>query len=342
MALDMVTRSRRKIYSAVVIGAGKISSEYDEKGDKRVLTHMHALSLQKDIICLGIHDTSQTALKEAGRKWGVPTFKSFSEMMNLSPDLVIIAVPDEFHEEYLRSVADYSPKLVICEKPLTLDYSSSILIRDIYKKLDITLVVNFQRRFDSEVLNLKRKIDSGELGKPLGGVLWYSKGIIHNGSHAIDLFLFLFGSIRECGVYEKVIDYLETDPTVRARLKFKDVSIELIPGDERLFSLFEVDLIFEKGRYRFIHSGLEYEFSEVKPDPVFNGYYELMSHKVRDTGLNNAMTVLYTQVLAFFNHDEMLVNEVNTTLETQKIVEYMAKAKHGEIRFFTPPTKVDL
>ena len=50
------------------------------------------------------------------------------------------------------------------------------------------------RRADPAILNLKHRIHTGQIKAPYKLVAWYSKGLIHNGSHFIDLFNFLFGA----------------------------------------------------------------------------------------------------------------------------------------------------
>jgi len=318
-------------YRAVIIGAGKIAVGYDNKHSSKVLTHVHALMLQDHIHCAGVFDVNKLALQDVVKKWGVKTYDTFDSLMSVAPDLVVIAVPDELHEKYLNLVLPYKPKIVICEKPLTLNYESSRVIVQRYSDSGIPLVVNFQRRFDSAVLSLKKRLEDNDLGRPLGGALWYSKGIIHNGSHAIDLFSFLFGDVYEYSVRDRVFDYHPSDPTVGGTIKFRDIAIELIPGDERLFSLFEIDLLFEKGRFRFRHSGLKYEIFKVEPDPVFEGYSELISSGIKDTGLKNAMSLLYSQVFDFLNSNRAFPYEAVGSLKTQHVVEQMAKTSCGGV-----------
>lgn len=82
-------------------------------------------------------------------------------------DAVVIASTSAAHEaQVLACLAAGTP--VLCEKPLTTNARSSLEISYAEAKLDSPLVqVGFMRRFDHEYVELKRRLDSGDLGQPL-------------------------------------------------------------------------------------------------------------------------------------------------------------------------------
>ena len=51
---------------------------------------------------------------------------------------------------------------------------------------DIYLFVNHRRRFDSEIIKLKNKINQGEIGEILQVSSYYVYGILTTGTHLID------------------------------------------------------------------------------------------------------------------------------------------------------------
>lgn len=315
-----------KTYSAVVIGAGGIACGYDAPGAEATLTHVHALIRHPRFRCAGLFDRDPQRLRQACDKWGVEGWASFGQLMDVAPDMAIVAVPDEWHQDYLVRLLPYGPRVVLCEKPLTLDVRASEALTDQYETAKIPLLVNYQRRFDPTVRALRAAISSGETGKPLAGALWYSKGIRHNGSHGIDTLRFLFGEVRSFGVTGRRIDWKAEDPVVSGHVRFDDVTIQLIGADERCFSLFELDLLFERCRYRFLHSGLSYEISRVKPDPVFPGYQELFPEVSGKTGLDRALTGALDEIAALLDTGREPGNSARNILATQKICEQLANA----------------
>jgi predicted dehydrogenase len=309
----------RTPYRVGIIGAGRIASGFDEPGGARVLTHAHAVTRQSVLALTGFYDINPDVSRASAAKWGGESFDSLDELLTAASDLVIIAVPDAFHEAYLKAVAQYAPRLVICEKPLTHDLPSAREIVQLFAERGIPLLVNYQRRFDADVIELARRIQQGELGRPLGGTLLYSKGTKHNGSHAVDLLRYLFGEPTRLQVFEKVIDFSAEDPTVSGRIEFPSVAITLQAADERIFSIFEIDLLFTGGRYRFTHSGLDIEISQPKPDPVFAGYCELSVVESRSSGLGDSLSNLLAAAADFLAGGKLPSNTAADALATQEV-----------------------
>ncbi|MFC0624394.1 Gfo/Idh/MocA family protein [Kribbella deserti] len=82
-------------------------------------------------------------------------------------DAVIVASPGFAHAEQLHACLDHG-KPVLCEKPLTMDAESSLRVVEAEHKLGRSLIqVGFMRRFDPEYAELKKLLDSGDLGRTL-------------------------------------------------------------------------------------------------------------------------------------------------------------------------------
>lgn len=82
-------------------------------------------------------------------------------------DAVLLATPGPVHEKQLLACLQHR-KPVLCEKPLTTGADTSLVIVRREAELQTPLIqVGFMRRFDSEYMQLKALIDSGELGEPL-------------------------------------------------------------------------------------------------------------------------------------------------------------------------------
>jgi myo-inositol 2-dehydrogenase/D-chiro-inositol 1-dehydrogenase len=82
-------------------------------------------------------------------------------------DAVLIASPGPAHEAALLEAFRHDLP-VLCEKPLTPDAVSALRVLEAEQKLGHRRVqVGFMRRFDSEYIELKRVLSSGELGRTL-------------------------------------------------------------------------------------------------------------------------------------------------------------------------------
>ncbi|MEU6080734.1 Gfo/Idh/MocA family oxidoreductase [Streptomyces sp. NPDC047108] len=86
-----------------------------------------------------------------------------------SPDVdaLLIASPGPAHEATLLQAFEHDLP-VLCEKPLTPDATSALRVLEAEEKLGHRRVqVGFMRRYDSEYLELKALLDSGQFGRAL-------------------------------------------------------------------------------------------------------------------------------------------------------------------------------
>ncbi|MGC9605524.1 MAG: Gfo/Idh/MocA family oxidoreductase [Minisyncoccia bacterium] len=310
-----------KAYTAVVIGAGRIAAGFDTPESKAVLTHAHALSLDHKIKLAGFYDIDLNKAREAGKTWSVKAFESLDGMMKeVRPDIVVICTPDPTHAEMLKRALDHKPRLVICEKPLTIRTDDSKDIVSQYKKAGIPLIVNYSRRFDETTRRLQDDLRKGKYGKVISAVGAYSRGILHNGSHMIDWARFLFGESRQIKALGGYNDYDSADITVSGFLVFERCpEFHLIAADGRCYSLFELEVIAEKGRIRLIDSGSMIEAQDRIDDPAYKGFTTLSQAKQSPTHLSQALVRLYGHVAAHLESGEALISSGEEALRTQEI-----------------------
>ena len=111
-------------YKIGIIGAGRIAAGFDSPSDDLVLTHAHAVKREPRLELVGFWDVNNQTSLVAAAKWGGQSHSSLETLLQ-SSDMIVVAVPDEVHEKYLLILSEYSPRLVICEKPLTQDIGSA-------------------------------------------------------------------------------------------------------------------------------------------------------------------------------------------------------------------------
>lgn len=314
---------RDKKYKSVIIGCGKIAGGYDAPGDKNILTHAHAISVHKRTILSGVYDISYNKAKAFSRKWNTIAYKSSRDMLGkVKPEIIYICVPDDMHLGILKMVLNYKPKAVICEKPLSTDIEAAKLIVQKYKKNNISLAVNYTRRFDPVIRRIKSDLLKMKYGAFINASVIYTKGILHNGSHAIDLLRYFFGEVVSCEVLAKNTDYKKEDPTLDAFLEFdNNAKAHFIAADENHYSIFEIDLLFSRKRINLYQFGLKYDIQAVRIDPVFVSYKDLDDRKMMFTGLNHALSNLIDNVIDHIENKKDLLCSAEDAVRTQESCE---------------------
>src|SRR6185437_9793679 len=102
--------------------------------------------------------------------------------------------------------------VVLCEKPLAQDPVVAKEMLAACEARGISLFVNYMRRADPAVAAVKAMIESGAIETPLKGTVWYSKGLIHNGSHFVDLVRHWLGPIGSVQLLRAGRRWEERDP----------------------------------------------------------------------------------------------------------------------------------
>lgn len=261
------------MYKVLIIGAGKISAMFNKPSDGNYLTHCSGFYHDDRFVLEGIIDSDIDNAISASTIWNTNAYMEIEDFYNVcSADVVVIATPDETHYEIFMSLIQYKPKVVVLEKPVSLNLNESNEIKELADENDVRVIVNFSRRFYPEYKYVREVIRSESLGSLVTGTAYYGKGIIHNGSHLIDLLLYLFDNVSINKVYKNV-ENLKDDVTLSCSLFLnKDVNFNINAISSELYTIFEQEFLFTKGRVRFQNSGRRILIERIKDSDLFGGY----------------------------------------------------------------------
>jgi myo-inositol 2-dehydrogenase / D-chiro-inositol 1-dehydrogenase len=133
-------------------------------------THVELLTTAvSDAAVVAVSDASAENAGRVAREAGVESIHA--DALDLIRDshvgAVVIASPAQTHEAFVLACLE-AGKPVLCEKPLAATVEATRRILDAEVALGHRLVqVGFMRRFDPGYADMKRRIDSGELGAPM-------------------------------------------------------------------------------------------------------------------------------------------------------------------------------
>ena len=188
-------------YSVLIIGLGNIGMGYDlhDNSKEIILSHAKSFSFNHNFKLLGGVDLKIKNIRNFEKIYKVQGFTSIKEAMNtLSPIVVIIASPTEFHYINIKEVFEYGePKIVLCEKPLSYKLKESHEIVNLFKNKETRLFVNYFRRVlpgNLEILSLLNSNTSFQI--LFKGVCIYSKGLFNSACHFINLFQFFLVKLK--------------------------------------------------------------------------------------------------------------------------------------------------
>lgn len=285
-------------YKVLIVGAGLIGAFFDIPGTGAILSYAHAFSVRENFELKGFYDTDYNKALKAAQTWNCHAYQDMNSAME-GVDIVCCCVPDGCHSLVLKEIFRYTPKFVITEKPLAANVKEAEAIQSLYAN-KIPVLLNYSRRFLHEFQELRRNIPN--MGQFIRGMGYYGKGLCHNGSHMLDLVMFLLGNVQKInGVASQINDYGEKDYSCDVDMSIANGKFQMHAVDCRLVTIFELDLLFEKCRVRILDGGSLMEVYEVQESDMYKGYYNYKLSKKKIIDYSNAMLGLLTNVEEFLN-----------------------------------------
>lgn len=252
---------------ALVIGAGFMGSIKDDPKDDRIFTHGKAYKLHPGFNLVGFVDPDIERAMLACNRFGGIAYEAIDDAFDYNEiDVVSVATPDATHCTVLTDLAKRPVKYVFCEKPLVNTLEELETVEKAFAGTGIKVVVNYTRRFLPQVWNIKHLLDAGICGKYLYSVGHFGNGLIHDGSHMVDLLLYLADTVENFHFHEI---------------------------DSKFYRIFELDIFFEKGRIRFTDFGWQIKLSSVKLSPFYHWQQHITEDTVIPCDIDRAM---YTAV----------------------------------------------
>ncbi len=329
-----------KAYTAAIIGCGSIGAlkpdKYDFPGGENILTHAHALWQHERTRLIAICDTDEEKAHQAAQKWECEPFVSIADLFHtFNPDIVIVATPTSTHADVLLDVLSYGPRLVIAEKPFCTSYVEAEVVVKAYENAGIPLVINYTRRYVPEIRKMRNEIANGSWGKIYHCQVNYNRGIMHDGSHAINLCNWFFGNFKRGGMLPADPEIIDLDPvrfnnydiTYAAYMIFENCPhVFFCPSDGRKFGLFEIHIMTEGGRISLVDHSKKITIQKLMLEPTYGDYKTLSSNRQHIiTQLHTALTRLVNNVVDCLNYNTPLFCTGKEALEVHKIYESIVK-----------------
>jgi predicted dehydrogenase len=307
-------------YRAAIIGAGRIGAMLDEPWNPHILTHAHGYNACEGFEIVGFVDPNLDKAEAASARWGGAAFESIDKLFETqSVGVVSVCLPDELHYATLLALAEKPVKFIFLEKPAVRTLEEADVVRTLYGELPIRVQVNYTRRFVPEIRSIREAIRSGKYGAFLTGTGYYGKGLLHNGSHMVDLLQFLVGKVGKVAKVSETVDFYDQDPSVSALLTMGcGGDFYLCHIDSRKFHVFELDLTFESKRIRIFELGTIIEEYSVGDNRLFEGYRTLNKDAEFPTQHSKAMYHAIANIRNNLDRNEPLVCTLEESLETVK------------------------
>ena len=260
------------ILKAAVIGVGTMGRN-----------HARVYAQMADVRLVAVADPDAKALEPAVRSYKARPYADYVQMLDEEkPDLVSVTVPTRFHREVAVAVMEHEVH-VFLEKPIAASVAEGQTIIDCACSEGVKLAVGHIERFNPAVIELKRQLDAGQLGRifqiharrvgPFPRRVQDVGVVIDLATHELNLLEYLTGSLVE-SVYAEIGReiHAEHEDLLTGVLKFQDGTVGILDVNWLTpTKIRELSLIGEKGMFSVNYLTQDLYFYE---NDYVNGHWE--------------------------------------------------------------------
>lgn len=304
----------------LLVGLGQIGMGYDLDDDSGnyVFTHARAFSMHPAFSLVGAVDVSIDRQSAFIEKYRAPVYPALQAALEVQrPSVVVIAAPTAMHAQLVgQALQCPEVKAIICEKPLAygLDEAESMVAE--CRKAGVALFVNYMRRVDSGVAEIRRMLDDGRIAEPIKGVAWYSKGFLHNGSHFFNLLEHWLGEFESAEIIQAGRKWDDNDSEPDVYVRFQQGDVVFRSAWEEAYSHYTIELLSPSGRLRYDAGGSEIQWQSTIDDPQVPGY-RILSPAIRiENDMNRIQWHVADHLKKYFNGEPNTLCTGAQALET--------------------------
>ena len=242
-------------------------------------------------------------------------------------DVISICSPTISHAQDLQASIGLQPKVIFCEKPVTASAEQTARLVAACKDSSIDLAVNYTRRWDPAVTDLKDGIEEGRWGMLRSVVGYYNKGLVNNGSHMLDLLHLLLGPLRVLHVGKGVEDFFADDPTLPVWLEAAhSVPVHIACAHAADFAFFELQLVFARAVVTMEEGGLFWRERGAAYSAEFAGYRVPGEGVRRPGGYAQAMQRAIDNIFGAVRRRDPLASTGESALAAQRLCEEIRRS----------------
>lgn len=320
---------RLKELHAGIIGCGQIAGGYNlncKKGES--LTHACSYKQIEGVRITAICDPSAVVRDNFAKKWNVKkVYVSHEEMlMNEKLDIVSICSPAEYHLDAFKSISKNSSiKGIFCEKPLSFDLKEAKKIAELAKGRIVAL--NYFRRWNPTLLSLKKNLEENLYGSVSYISVRYTKGLLTNGSHLVDLLYWYFGKPYHIDKYH-THNPQSNDPGVDFKLSFLNgLNAVFLHVPSVPYTYIEIDIHTDMGKISIKQRGQKITWSEIVEEPSYNTFNILKEQKIIETEWKDCPTRAIKELIGVIRNGGSLSSSIKNGIDVSEICEKIIKSK---------------
>lgn len=331
--------------SVAIIGTGQIAGGYDQaklaQDGQGIFTHAGAYSksgkFRLETVC-DIDDQLATAFQ---MRWGFARIVNKVEDICMEfHDVISVCTPDATHYPILKSLIEAKCcKCIFIEKPIAQTLEQIQEIIELAEVNKIVVIVNFQRRFDAVLADIREKFVNNTTTL-LAANGYYIKGLDHIGTTMLDTITYMVGYPKAVLAYNRIFNQQVRDDTYEFVMFYTDFNITVKTVDsekyEYSYHIFELDFLMRDERFCINDNSRQVE-SRKLADYVYSGvrvlddHHPVQSVTQYDNSMLSTVSYIYDVVSGSHPHTintpqnaynvKLIIEKIKQSYEFQKTID---------------------
>ncbi len=312
-------------YRAAIIGLGNIAWRFDSRKKKpqNPLTHAGTYNRDGRVLLVGGCSKSDEDSAEFKDYYNIPVFNTISDLLEKTkPDIVSICSSSNAHFENLQHCLEENIPMIWLEKPPTSNLKQLNILLEKKQQSKSTVLVNYQRRYCLPYNRLREAFQQKSLGQPVFMNITYSRGLLLNGSHLIDMAFFIAGDDKEASLESVTCTGDLDNPSFT--LSFSGGLKAFINGSHLPYHNIDISITCEQGRASVLYGGLDTRWEVRREHELFPGFYRLEESEDDFLGQGGCAKPMVSALDNLINSCESCsepVSNLYTSKNTQKVLE---------------------
>jgi predicted dehydrogenase len=320
-------------YNVGVVGLGDIGWRYDQRVsgvNDQPLTHTGVYQKNPKTILRGGCSIDEKDREDFSNNFRVPVYSTIEELLaSAELDIISICSPSENHFEHVSRCLMTQVPMVWLEKPPAIDLNELRSLMKIQRNNNYAtrILVGFQRRYDPVFQNIRQDIRDQKWGELLSVYVTYSKGLLNNGSHYLDLIFFLIGDDLRNDLLYTTPYPSRSDPSFA--LCFENGVSATFLGLDTAYHCVDINLVFASARVSVLYGGVETRIEASVEHESYPGFYRLKelesSYSKHYKNSENSMENSLLDLISAHQTDREPVSSLSTANSTMTVLERVLK-----------------
>jgi predicted dehydrogenase len=230
----------------------------------------------------GVADEDPVRGQRFAQAYNAPFFQTYEDLLASKPEGVIICTENSKHLP-LVEMAAASKINVLCEKPIATNVADAKSVVDICAQAGVLLMTAFPMRFSAPLMEVKARLDSGELGQvfcfngtnqgelPTKHRAWFVDPILAGGGAIMDHTVHLVDIMRWYLGSEAAEVYAQTNKIFHANeVNVETGGLEMITFQNGVFAT--IDTSWCRPQYWPTWGGLTFEMVTERGAVIVDGF----------------------------------------------------------------------